>query len=196
MNLIPRIIGHFEESAQLKLVSADLLAPVIAEAAAMIVAAFLDDKKVLACGNGGSAALAQYFTARMLNRFDMERPGLAAFALSADNSTLTSIANDSNFSQVFSKQIMALGQPGDILLAMSTSGNSQNVLEAMSAAHERGMNVVALGGGDGGNLMELLGAQDIHIGVPHENTARVQEVYLLILHCLCDSIDCILLGVE
>lgn len=196
MNLIPRIIGHFEESAQLKLVSADLLAPVIAEAAAMIVAAFLDDKKVLACGNGGSAALAQYFTARMLNRFDMERPGLATIALSADNSTLTSIANDSNFSQVFSKQIMALGQPGDILLAMSTSGNSQNVLEAMSAAHERGMNVVALGGGDGGNLMELLGAQDIHIGVPHENTARVQEMYLLILHCLCDSIDCILLGVE
>lgn len=196
MNLIPRIIGHFEESAQLKLVSADLLAPVIAEAAAIIVAAFLDDKKVLACGNGGSAALAQYFTARMLNRFDMERPGLATIALSADNSTLTSIANDSNFSQVFSKQIMALGQPGDILLAMSTSGNSQNVLEAMSAAHERGMNVVALGGGDGGNLMELLGAQDIHIGVPHENTARVQEVYLLILHCLCDSIDCILLGVE
>lgn len=196
MNLIPRIIGHFEESAQLKLVSADLLAPVIAEAAAIIVAAFLDDKKVLACGNGGSAALAQYFTARMLNRFDMERPGLATIALSADNSTLTSIANDSNFSQVFSKQIMALGQPGDILLAMSTSGNSQNVLEAMSAAHERGMNVVALGGGDGGNLMELLGAQDIHIGVPHENTARVQEMYLLILHCLCDSIDCILLGVE
>lgn len=196
MNLIPRITGHFEESAQLKLVSADLLAPVIAEAAAMIVAAFLDDKKVLACGNGGSAALAQYFAARMLNRFDMERPGLATIALSADNSTLTSIANDSNFSQVFSKQIMALGQPGDILLAMSTSGNSQNVLEAMSAAHERGMNVVALGGGDGGNLMELLGAQDIHIGVPHENTARVQEMYLLILHCLCDSIDCILLGVE
>ena len=196
MNLIPRIIGHFEESAQLKLVSADLLAPVIAEAAAMIVAAFLDDKKVLACGNGGSAALAQYFTARMLNRFDMEGPGLATIALSANNSTLTSIPHDSNFTQVFSKQIMALGQRGDILLAMSTSGNSQNVLEAMSAAHERGMNVVALGGGDGGNLMELLGAQDIHIGVPHENTARVQEMYLLILHCLCDSIDCILLGVE
>ena len=162
----------------------------------MIVSAFLDDKKVMVCGNGGSAALAQYFTARMLNRFDMERPGLATIALSADNSTLTSIANDSNFSQVFSKQIMALGHPGDILLVMSTSGNSQNILEAMSAAHERGMNVVALGGGDGGNLMELLAAQDIHIGVPHENTARVQEVYLLILHCLCDSIDCILLGVE
>jgi D-sedoheptulose 7-phosphate isomerase len=196
MNMIPRIIGHFEESAQLKLASADLLAPVIADAAAMIVAAFLNDKKVLTCGNGGSAALAQYFSARMLNRFDMERPGLATIALSADNSTLTSIANDSDFTQVFSKQIMALGQPGDVLLALSTSGNSQNVLEAMSAAHERGINVVALGGGDGGNLMELLGPHDIHIGVPHENTARVQEMYLLVLHCLCDSIDCLLLGVE
>jgi len=196
MNLIPRIVGHFEESAQLKLVSADLLAPAIAEAAAMIVAALLEDKKVLTCGNGGSAALAQYFAARMLNRFDMERPGLATISLSADNSTLTSIANDSNFSQVFSKQIMALGQPGDILLAMSTSGNSQNVLDAIVAAHERGMSVVAFSGGDGGSLMELLIPQDIHIGVPHENTARVQEMYLLVLHCLCDSIDCLLLGVE
>ncbi|HSI21582.1 MAG TPA: phosphoheptose isomerase [Methylophilaceae bacterium] len=196
MNLIPRIVGHFEESAQLKLVSADLLAPAIAEAAAMIVAALLEDKKVLTCGNGGSAALAQYFAARMLNRFDMERPGLATISLSADNSTLTSIANDSNFTQVFSKQIMALGQPGDILLAMSTSGNSQNVLDAIIAAHERGMNVVAFSGGDGGSLMELLIPQDIHIGVPHENTARVQEMYLLVLHCLCDSIDCLLLGVE
>lgn len=196
MNLTPRIVGHFEESAQLKLVSAELLAPVIAEAAAMIVAALLNDKKVLTCGNGGSAALAQYFAARMLNRFDMERPGLATISLSADNSTLTSIANDSNFSQVFSKQIMALGQPGDILLAMSTSGNSQNVLDAIVAAHERGMNVVAFSGGDGGSLMELLIPQDIHIGVPHENTARIQEMYLLVLHCLCDSIDCLLLGVE
>jgi D-sedoheptulose 7-phosphate isomerase len=196
MNLIPRIVGHFEESAQLKLVSADLLAPAIAEAAAMIVAALLEDKKVLTCGNGGSAALAQYFAARMLNRFDMERPGLATISLSADNSTLTSIANDSNFTQVFSKQIMALGQPGDILLAMSTSGNSQNVLDAIIAAHERGMSVVAFSGGDGGSLMELLIPQDIHIGVPHENTARVQEMYLLVLHCLCDSIDCLLLGVE
>lgn len=196
MELIPRIIRHFEESAHLKLESADLLAPVIAEAAAVIVTAFLDDKKVLTCGNGGSAALAQYFAARMLNRFDMERPGLAAIALSADNSTLTSIANDSNFAQVFSKQILALGQPGDVLLTMSTSGNSQNVLDAMTAAHERGMRVIALGGGDGGILMELLHIEDIHIGVPHENTARVQEMYLLTLHCLCDSIDCILLGAE
>lgn len=196
MDLIPRILGHFEESAQLKLMSADLLAAPVAESAAMIVGALLDDKKVLACGNGGSAALAQYFSARMLNRFDMERPGLAALALSADNSTLTSIANDSNFSQVFSKQILALGHPGDILLVMSTSGNSQNVLDAIVAAHDRGMRVVAMSGGDGGTLMELLADDDIHIGVPHETTARIQELYLLVLHCLCDSIDCLLLGVE
>lgn len=196
MDLIPRILGHFEESAQLKLMSADLLAAPVAESAAMIVGALLDDKKVLACGNGGSAALAQYFSARMLNRFDMERPGLAALALSADNSTLTSIANDSNFSQVFSKQILALGHPGDVLLVMSTSGNSQNVLDAIVAAHDRGMRVVAMSGGDGGTLMELLADDDIHIGVPHETTARIQELYLLVLHCLCDSIDCLLLGVE
>jgi D-sedoheptulose 7-phosphate isomerase len=196
MDLIPRILGHFEESAQLKLMSADLLATPIAEAAALSVGTLLDDKKILTCGNGGSAALAQYFAARMLNRFDMERPGLAALALSADNSTLTSIANDSNFSQVFSKQILALGHPGDILLVMSTSGNSQNVLDAIIAAHDRGMRVVAMSGGDGGSLMELLDDDDIHIGVPHEMTARVQEMYLLVLHCLCDSIDCLLLGVE
>jgi D-sedoheptulose 7-phosphate isomerase len=126
----------------------------------------------------------------------MERPGLAAIALSADNSTLTSIANDSNFSQVFAKQIHALGHPGDMLLVMSTSGNSQNVLDAIVAAHDRGMRVVAMSGGDGGSLMELLADDDIHIGVPHEMTARVQEMYLLVLHCLCDSIDCLLLGVE
>lgn len=196
MDLISRIAGHFEESARLKLESAELLAPPIAAAAAMMVAAFLAEKKVLACGNGGSAALAQYFAARMLNRFDLERPGLAAIALSADNATLTSIASDSSFAQVFSKQILALGQPGDVLLAMSTSGNSQNMLNAISAAHERGMQIVALSGGDGGSLVELLRPRDIHLGVPHENAARVQEMYILIVHCLCDAIDCLLLGVE
>ena len=196
MDLIPRISGHFEDSARIKLESADLLAPPIAEAAATVVAALLEDKKVLACGNGGSAALAQYFTARMLNRFDMERPGLAALALGADNSTVTSIANDTDFAQVFSRQVMALGQPGDVLLAMSSSGNSLNILEAIKAARERDMRVVALSGGDGGGLMELLLPQDIHIGVPHENSARVQEMFILVLHCLCDSIDCLLLGVE
>lgn len=196
MDLINRITDHFEESARLKLELAGLLAPVIAITADAIVNALLNEKKILVCGNGGSAALAQYFVARMLNRFEMERPGLAAIALSADNCTLTSIANDSNFAQVFSKQILALGQPGDILLTMSSSGNSENVLSAVNAAHEREMRVVAFSGGDGGELVELLSTQDIHIGIPHDHAARIQEIYLLILHCLCDSIDCLLLGVE
>lgn len=196
MDLIPRITSHFQESARLKLDSAELLAPAIAAAATLMVNALLHDRKVLVCGNGGSAALAQYFAARMLNRFDLERPGLAAIALSADNSTLTSIANDSEFSQVYSRQILTLGHPGDVLLALSASGNSPNVLNAIGAAHERDMSVVALSGGDGGRMMELLRHQDIHLGIPHHHTARIQEVFLLILHCLCDSIDCLLLGVE
>lgn len=196
MDVNARIIQHFHDSAQLKLDTAELLAPSIAAASEMIVTALLAEKKVLACGNGGSAADAQYFAARMLNRFEMERPGLATIAISADNSTLTSIANDSNFAQVFSKQVSALGQPGDVLLALSTSGNSSNILEAIKAANERGMDVIALSGSDGGEMLELLRDQDIHIGVPHENTARIQEVYILVLHCLCDAIDCLLLGVE
>lgn len=196
MELTPRIFSHFEASAHLKLESADLLAPAIAASAAAMAAAFLDEKKVLACGNGGSAAFAQYFAANMLNRFELERPGLAAMALSADNPTLTCIANDTDFSLVFAKQVQALGQPGDILLAMSTSGNSRNVVNAVSAAHERGMLVIALSGGDGGSLVELLRPRDIHIGIPHENPARIQEMVILTLHCLCDSIDCLLLGVE
>lgn len=196
MELTARISAHFEQSGRLKLELADLLAKPIAQAAEIIVQAFLKEKKVLACGNGGSAANAQYFASRMLNRYEMERPGLAAIALSADTSTLTSIANDDHFDQVFSKQIMALGQAGDVLLAMSTSGNSQNILNAIQAGHERGMHIIALSGGDGGGLVELLGDEDIHIGVPHDNASRIQEVYILILHCLCDAIDCLLLGVN
>lgn len=196
MDLNSRIIGHFEESAHLKLAAAELLAPAVSTAAEMIFTALLDEKKVLVCGNGRSAALAQHFAANMLNRFDLERPGLATIALSADNSTLTAIANDSEFAQIFSRQVSALGQSGDVLLVMSGSGNSRNILNAITAAHERGMQVVAFSGGNGGNLVELLHHVDIHIGVPHENTPRIQEVFLLALHCLCDSIDCLLLGVE
>jgi D-sedoheptulose 7-phosphate isomerase len=196
MDLTPRITGHFQASAQLKLDAADLLAPPIAAAATMIVNTLLHDRKVLVCGNGGSAALAQYYAACMLNRFDMERPGLATITLTADNPTLTCIANDIEFSQVYSKQLLALGHPGDVLLVLSTSGNSPNILNAITAAHERDMHVVALTGGDGGKMVELLRQQDIHLGVPQENAARVQELFILILHCLCDSIDCLLLGVE
>lgn len=196
MELNSRIIAHFEQSAQLKLELAELLAQPIADAAEIIVQALLGENKILACGNGGAAANAQYFTSRMLNHFETERPGLAAIALCADTTTLTSIANSGNFEQIFSKQVMALGQSGDVLLAISNSGNSKNILKSIAAAKERNMHVIALSGGDGGVVVELLHNEDIHIGVPHESAARVQEVYVLILHCLCDAIDCILLGVD
>lgn len=196
MELTARISAHFEESGRLKLELADLLAKPIAQSAEMIVQALLNEKKILVCGNGGSASSAQYFASCMLNRYQMERPGLAAIALCADISTLTSIANDDHFEQVFSKQVMALGHAGDVLLALSTSGNSKNILKAIQAAQERGMHVIAMSGGDGGGLVELLKDKDIHIGVPHDNASRIQEVYILILHCLCDAIDCLLLGVD
>ena len=195
MQLTARIGAHFEQSARLKNELAELLAAPIAQAAQLMADTLLKEKKLLACGNGGSAALAQYFASRMLNRYDLERPSLAALALSADSVTLTAIANDEHFSHVYSKQVNALGQTGDVLLALSTSGDSINVLQAIRAAKERGMLVIALTGGDGGGVLELLTDQDIHIGIPHENAARIQEIYLLILHCLCDAIDCLLLGV-
>ncbi len=149
---------------------------------------------MLACGNGGSAGDAQHFSSEMLNRFEHERPGLPAIALTTDTSTLTSIANDYAFDQVFAKQLRALGQPGDVLLAISTSGNSANVLAAAAAAHELDMWVVALTGRDGGRLKPMLRPGDIEIRVPAESTARIQEVHLLAIHCLCDLIDTQLLG--
>lgn len=196
MSLEPRIQQHFRQSGQLKLDLADFLSAPIAQAAELIVDALLHEKKVLSCGNGGSAASAQYFASLMLNRYEMERPGLAAMALCADNSTLTSIAIDSQFERVFSQQILALGMPQDILLVISTSGNSKNTINAVTAAQERGMRIIAMSGGDGGALVELLSEEDIHIGVPHEHPSRIQEVYILTLHCLCDAIDCLLLGVQ
>lgn len=196
MMLNARISEHFEQSGRLKIELAELLAPPIANGAEAIASALLQEKKVLVCGNGGSAALAQYFASRMLNRYELERPSLAAIALSADSITLSAIANDAHFDDIYSKQINALGQAGDILLALSSSGNSPNILKALAAARERGMRIIALSGGDGGALMELLAGQDIHIGVPHDSAARIQEVYILILHCLCDAIDCLLLGVN
>ncbi len=196
MNITTRISTHFEESAQLQQACAELLSPAIAKAAEHLVATFLDERKVLVCGNGGSAALAQHFAAYMLHRFDLDRPGLATISLSSDNATLTAIANDMQFEQVFAKQVQALGQENDVLLVMSIGGNSLNILNAVKTAHDRNMLVIALTGGDGGDLLELLHEGDIHIGVPHENAARVQEIYLLILHALCDAIDSLLLGVE
>jgi D-sedoheptulose 7-phosphate isomerase len=159
-----------------------------------MVAAILADGKVMSCGNGGSAADAQHFAAEMLNRFEMERPGLAAVALTTDSSTLTSIANDYDYQQVFSKQVRALGRAQDVLLAISTSGNSPNVVDAIHAAHDRGISVVALTGRDGGAIAPILSGTDVEIRVPARSTARIQEVHLLILHCLCDFIDRRLLG--
>lgn len=196
MDIIARISQHFTDSAHIKLQAMDLLAEPIAIAADRIVQSLLADGKVLSCGNGGSAGDAQHFSSEMLNRFEMERPGLAAMALTTDSSTLTSIANDYSFEEIFSKQVRALGQPNDLLLAISTSGNSRNVMQAVLAAHEREMGVIALTGKEGGQIAELLNANDIHLCVPADSTARIQEVHLLVIHCLCDAIDCLLLGVE
>jgi len=196
MDLINRISENFSESAHLKLQSMDALARPIAAAAERMVECLKHDGKILACGNGGSAADAQHFSAEMLNRFEMERPGLAAIALTTDTSTLTSIANDFDFVQVFSKQVRALGHARDVLLAISTSGNSHNVVAAIEAAHDIGMGVITLTGRGGGKIAEILHPEDIHVCVPATSTARIQEVHLLALHCICDAVDCLLLGVE
>ncbi len=196
MDLINRISRQFDDSLRVKQQAREALAAPIAGAIDMMTQALLANGKILACGNGGSAADSQHFAAELVNRFEMERPPLAAIALTTDSSTLTSIANDYDYVQVFSKQVQALGQPGDILLAISTSGNSPNVIEAIHAAHERDLRVVALTGKGGGRMTEALGPNDIHICVPSDRTARIQEVHLVVLHCLCDGIDCLLLGVE
>ncbi len=184
-----RIRGHFEESIAVKQTAMDTLPPAIAEAARLMTDALNRRGKILSCGNGGSAGDSQHFSAELLNRFEIERPGLAAVALTTDTSTLTAIANDYAFQQIFSKQVMALGNPGDCLLAISTSGNSDNVLEAVHAAHDQKMNVIALTGGDGGSIRENLASSDVEICVPSSRTARVQEIHLIVIHCLCDAID-------
>lgn len=196
MNLTDRVKRNFEESAQLKLRAMESLAPRISHAATLITRQLIAEHKVLACGNGGSAGDAQHFASEMLNRYETERPGLPAMALTTDTSTLTSIANDYAFSAVFAKQIRALGQSGDLLLAISTSGDSANVVEAIDASHERGMGVILLSGRDGGRAAESLAVDDLEIRVPASNTARIQEVHLLIIHCLCDLIDRQLFGHE
>jgi D-sedoheptulose 7-phosphate isomerase len=196
MPLHDRILGHFQASAQTKLEAADTLAPLIEQAARLMVHSLTQGGKILACGNGGSAADAQHFASEMVNRFEHERPGLAAIALTTDTSTLTSIANDYAYDQVFARQVKALGQPGDLLLAISTSGNSPSVLQAAEAAHGRSMQVIALTGRNGGSLAEQMQDDDVFLCVPAESTARIQEVHLLIIHCLCDAVDSVLLGVE
>ena len=191
-----RIIGHFGASIETKTLSAEELPPYIESAAQVMVNSLLNGGKILSCGNGGSAGDSQHFSSELLNRFERERPSLPAIALTTDSSTVTSIANDYSYNEVFSKQIRALGNAGDVLLAISTSGSSANVVQAIQAAHEREMTVVALSGKDGGHMASLLTGPDVEIRVPSNVTARIQEVHLVVIHCLCDLIDCSLFGEE
>lgn len=189
MNLFQRIKHNFNESVQTKITAAEVLLDPIAQAGELMVQCLLSNHKILSCGNGGSAADAQHFSSEMLNRFEAERPSLPAIALTTNASTVTSIANDYSYHEIFSRQIKGLGANGDILLAISTSGRSKNILNAVNAAHHREMKVIALTGRDGGEIATLLTANDIKIQVPSESTARIQETHLLIIHCLCDIID-------
>ena len=189
-----RIQQHFIDSADLKYQAAPVLSQPIANAVQALLACVTSGGKVLACGNGGSAADAQHFAAEFVGRFERERPELAAIALTTDSSILTAVGNDYGFDVIFSRQVRALGQAGDVLIAITTSGNSENVLKAVEAAHERDMVVIGLSGRGGGKLNRALRDTDVHICVPHERTARVQEVHLLTLHCLCDAVDDLLLG--
>ncbi|SBP87963.1 DnaA initiator-associating factor for replication initiation [Thiomonas delicata] len=189
-----RIQQQFQESAQLKQQSAGLLAEPVAQAVACIANAVSNGCKILVCGNGGSAADAQHFAAELVGRFERERPELAAIALTTDTSVLTALANDFGFDQVFSRQVRALGQPGDVLVAISTSGNSPSVIEAVRAAQERELLVVGMSGKGGGQMTALLRDIDVHLCVPHDRTARIQEVHLLMLHCICDGVDWTLMG--
>lgn len=193
-NIQDRIRHNFSESIQTKINSADTLLNTIGIACQRVVQCLLDGHKIMSCGNGGSACDAMHFSGEMLNRFKHERPSLPAIALTADISTITSIANDYNYNDIFAKQLRALGQPGDILLAISTSGNSANVLNAIKAAHDRNIIVIALTGNDGGKIPELLKDDDVEIRVPATETARIQETHLLIIHCLCDIVDYQLFG--
>ncbi|HJW25613.1 MAG TPA: phosphoheptose isomerase [Rhodocyclaceae bacterium] len=196
MDLIARVSKNFEDSAHTKLNAIEMLAAPIAAAIEIVTGCLINNGKILACGNGGSAADAQHFAAELVGRFEAERQELGAIALSTDSSILTAVGNDYGFNQIFSKQVRALGHAGDVLLAISTSGNSANVIEAIQAAHDADMKVIALTGKGGGRIGEMLRDDDIHLCVPADRTARIQETHLLIIHCLCDGIDCLLLGVE
>ncbi|QBC43186.1 phosphoheptose isomerase [Iodobacter fluviatilis] len=196
MDLAQRIRQHFLDSIDAKQMAMELLSPGIRIGAEKMVQTFISDGKILTCGNGGSAADAQHFAAEMVGRFERERPGLAAVALSTDTSAITAIANDYDYDLVFSKQVHALGRPGDLLIAISTSGNSANVISAIHAAHDRQMNVIAFTGRDGGQIGEILSGDDVHLCVPVQRTARIQEVHITMIHALCDTVDYMLLGGE
>lgn len=196
MDLIARVAKHFEDSAHTKLNAIEMMAAPIAAAIETMTTSLINGGKILSCGNGGSAGDAQHFAAELIGRFEAERQELAAIALTTDSSILTAVGNDYGFNYIFSKQVRGLGHAGDILLAISTSGNSANVIEAIKAAHEADMHVIAMTGKGGGEIGEMLRDDDIHLCVPADRTARIQETHLLVIHCLCDGIDALLLGVE
>ena len=196
MDLIARVAKHFEDSAHTKLNAVDAMSAPIAAAIETMFNCLINGGKILACGNGGSAGDAQHFAAELIGRFEAERQELAAIALTTDSSILTAVGNDYGFDQIFSKQVRGLGHAGDVLLAISTSGNSSNVIAAIKAAHEHDMTVIAMTGKGGGQIGEMLQDHDINLCVPADRTARIQETHLLVIHCLCDGIDAMLLGVE
>ena len=187
--MLDQIKQNFTESIQTKIAASEQISGAIEQGGMILVQSLLSGHKILSCGNGGSAGDAQHFSSELLNRFECERPSLPAIALTTDSSTITSIANDYSYNEVFSKQIRALGNNGDVLLAISTSGNSKNVIKAIEAAVSRDMPIIALTGNDGGDIAGLLGENDVEIRVPSGRTARIQEVHLLVIHCLCEIID-------
>jgi len=189
MNLLERIKQHFDESVQVKMKAVSGLAPIILEAGRMLSNSLKQGHKILICGNGGSAADAQHFSGELLNQLELKRPSLPGIALTTDVSTITAIGNDYSFDEVFAKQVHALGQAGDVLVGITTSGNSKNVLRAIEEAHARGLSVIALTGRDGGKIPAVLNESDIEIRVPADRTIRIQEVHILVIHCLCDLID-------
>jgi D-sedoheptulose 7-phosphate isomerase len=194
MDHVANLRSHFEEGVELRRRMAETLPKEIARAGEALAAALKGGRKVLACGNGGSAADSQHFAAEIVGRFERERPGMPAIALTVDTSALTAIANDYDWDRVFAMQVSALGQAGDMLLAISTSGNSKNVVKAIEAAHAKNMSVIALTGRDGGAMGRMLRPQDFHLNVAHPRTMRVQEIHLLVVHCLCEVVDNVIFG--
>jgi D-sedoheptulose 7-phosphate isomerase len=196
MNISERVTNIFTSHIETAQAAMNEVSTDIVDAATLMTNALLADHKILSCGNGGSASDAQHFSSELLNRFERERPGLPAIALTTDSSTITSISNDYTFDDIFSKQVSALGQQGDVLLAISTSGNSANILRAVMAAHQRQMRCVVLSGNTGGDLVGILEDDDVFLSIPAKSTARIQEIHIIVIHCLCDLIDTQLLGPE